>query len=217
MTTAGWLVPLIALPFFYVLPGDRVISILEQQRGQLGPIRVEAELAGLGESWPGSIVLELHPERGARVQDDAGGRWLVHEGRVVAGSSDPAPAWIPELEVLSLKTEEGIRDWLARARVDLAANQLGRLGEQDCFVLGGRDGSSQLWVDKDRFEVLRWVSGFGREVRYSSWTDWERLRFPSILELHDRNGPFATLAIHSVSAAPHLETVDFSPAWAHER
>jgi hypothetical protein len=207
------LIALLALPPAYVVPAERILTVLQEQRQKQTPLRIEAELSGLRDDWPQEVVFELHPEFGSRVQDDLGGRWLFSKGRLRAGSSDPAPSWVPELEVLVLKDRDALRTWFTRARVDLERNELARCGETDCFVLGGRDGRSQLWLEKNQFDVQRWVTSGGVEIHYRSYADWDGLRFPGVIELHDRNGIFATLAIHSVSVVPHLREGDFSQSW----
>ncbi len=125
LALASWAAALLVLAG-YVLPGERLLTALQHARAQLSPLRVDAELAGEVDGWPDAVFFEIHPELGVRAGDDAGGRWLVRNGRVIAGTSRPAPGWIPELELLALRTEEGLRAWLERARVDVAINQLGR-------------------------------------------------------------------------------------------
>jgi hypothetical protein len=197
----------------YVLPADRVVAELEEKRAKQVPLRIEAELSGVTLAWPTEVVFEIHPEYGFRVSDDQGGRWLIRRGVVVAGTREPAPPWIPELEILSLQASDDLRAWFRRAQVDLGRNELVRCGDLDCFVLGGKSGRSQVWIDKDSFDVERWTSGSGRTVGFLSYTSWDGLRFPGIIELRDRKGVFATLVIHAVRSANRLKPGDFSPAW----
>ena len=206
---AAWLMPGLG----YVLPAERVVRQLEQLRQKQVPLRIEAELSGVSGGWPSEVVFELHPEHGYRISDDQGGRWLIRGGNVVAGTSQPAPVWIPELELLILKLEEELLAWFRRAQVDLRRNELARCGELDCFVLGGEGGRSQVWIDKDSFEILRWTGNSGRSVEFLSYADWSGQRFPAIVELRDRHGAFATLAVHAVKRASRLGAGDFSPDW----
>ena len=197
------IVAALVLSFLWVLPGERMLSVLSEQRAGQVPIRIEAELARSGSGgsgWPDSVIFELHPELGVRVQDRRGGRWLVRGGRVIAGTGLPAPAWIPELEILALRTQEGLRTRLEQAGVDPLVNELGRIESTDCFVLGGRDAASQLWLEKDPLDVRRGVTGFGRRVHYSGWAEWDQQHFPSIFTIGRAADPepFATLAVISV-------------------
>lgn len=215
-TWAVALAALIAQPPAYVVPGDRLLTVLEERRSKLGAIRVRAELSGVVPDWPQEVVFELHPAFGYRVSDDQGGRWLIRAGRVLAGSSEPPPAWIPELELLVLKLQDELLDWCVRANIDIGVNELARCGDQDCFVLGGRSASAQLWIDKERLEILRWVAPLGRAIEYSSYADWDGRRFPTVVELRDGDRTYASLAVHTVSAAPGLGPRDFAPSWVIE-
>ena len=209
------LLGLIALPPAYVPPGERLLRVFEEQRHRQQPLRVEAELSGSRDDWPSEVVFELHPELGFRVKDDLGGRWLIRGGRVVAGTQRPAPAWIPELELLVLNREEDLRAWFERAEVDLRVNEIARHGEVDCFVIGGRQGRAQVWIDKDKLEILRWVTSYGRSVEYHAYEKWDGGRFPAVIELREDGEPFAILAVHAVGRARGLGEPDFEPGWVH--
>lgn len=207
------LLALPALPLAYVLAGTRVPLALAQQRSKQRAVRVEAELTGAGDEWPSDVVFELHPEHGYRVSDDQGGRWLIRGGAVLGATQRPVPAWIPDLEILVLNQEEAIRAWFQRAEIDLETNELVRLEEYECFVLGGRGARAQVWIDKDHLEILRWRSRSGRSTEYRSYSGWDGGRFPAVIELADRERPFATLAVHAVTRVK-LRERDFQPSWA---
>ncbi len=215
MNTLGLsaLAALIALPLGYVLPGDRVLDQVERRRESAQPLRVEAELSGVRPDWPGTVVFELHPRFGLRVSAERGDRWVFRKGRLLAGPDDRVPAWVPDLEILVARGEDELRRWLDRDDVDLTVNELGRCGESDCFVLGGRRGRGQVWVDKDSFEIVRWVSPWGRTTAFATYTDWDGLRFPETIELQDRKGVFATLVIVGVTRARDLRESGFSREW----
>jgi hypothetical protein len=210
---SSWiLAALVALPLGYVLPGERVLLELSNRRLKSTPLRVETELLGGADHWPRRVMFELHPDLGFRVSEPGGGRWLVRGGRVVA-SSAPTPPWIPALEILVLRQEEDLQAWMRWAGVPYDVNQLGRCGEMDCFVIGGRDGHRQLWIDKDRFEVLRWVAGPESAIEFSHYRNWEEIRFPSEIRIVDRDSEFAVFLLEQVSTAPELGAADFTPVW----
>ena len=214
LVLAGALSAWIGLPPAYILPGERVVEVLSEKRQRQTALRIEAELSGYGEGWPAEVRFELHPVLGNRVSDEHGHRWLIRDGRIVAGPDGLAPRWIPELEILSLQSPEGLLAWIERAGIDLEVNQLARCGEQDCFVLGGTTGRAQLWLEKERFEVMRWVSARGSTIDFDRYASWDGQRFPAIVELGDRNGPFATLVVHQVEGAPELGPRDYDVQWA---
>ena len=201
----------------FVLPGERVLLQLEAQRERIPPLRVEARLTGESAEaadWAPRVVFELHPLFGYRVSDSHGGRWLVRGGRVLASNEPHIPDWIPALEILVLRRAEELQAWLDWARVDTQVNQLGRCGESDCFVLGGRAATRQLWIDKDSFEVLRWVASSGRGIEFAQYANWGRVRFPSEIRIVERDRNFAVFSVTAVRAAPELEEAGFAPEWA---
>jgi hypothetical protein len=201
----------------FVLPSERVLLQLEERRARAKPLHIEADLAGDPrgvQAWAPRVVFELHPEFGARVSDSYGGRWLVRGRRVVASNRELVPDWIPALEILVLRSAEELQEWLDWARVDGQINQLGRCGEADCFVLGGRAATRQLWIDKDRFEILRWVAGSGRRIEFAQYANWGSVRFPSEIRVVERDENFAVFSVTAVRPISGLAEADFGPDWA---
>ncbi len=193
----------------YVLPVERVVAELSRTREDALPLRIEARLSGIVSAWPEQVVLELHPDFGLRAFDDRGGQWLVRQGQLVMGNPPRAPRWIPDIEILGLRGEEDLLTWLARARVDLGRNELARCGESDCYVLGGIGRGGQVWLEKERFEVLRLVLPGGRELLLEDYASWTGIRFPRTIKVLDTHGELATLTIESLSRAGNLGEEDF--------
>jgi hypothetical protein len=198
----------------WVLPPERVVHEMARIRARQGPIRAEAALVGVDSRWPEELRIELHPEHGVRISDDRGGRWLLREGRVVGRNRDAVPPWIPDLEILVIREEEALLRWLEMAQVDTELSQFARWGEADCFVLGGRKGEAQLWVEKGRFEVRRVLWRRGRRLDLGAYQEWDTLRFPGEIRVEDSVGPIATLQVVEAAWAPDLSSEDFTPEWA---
>lgn len=194
----------------YVLPVERVVAELARQREEALPLRLELSLDGILSSWPQRVMLELHPEFGLKVTDDLGGRWQLWQGRVVAGDSPRPPRWLPELEILTSNQEVDLRAWLQHARVDVYSNELGRCGEAVCFVLGGRGRPGQVWLNKDRFEVVRLSLPEERQLLFEAYRSWSGTRFPSEIKILDSHGVLATLTVLTLSSAPDLSEEDFA-------
>jgi hypothetical protein len=196
----------------YVLPGDRVVGMLAEARASRTPLHIEAKLTARDSKAPASLVIELHPDLGARISDDKGGRWLLSGGKVTAGTQLPPPAWLPDLAPLVMRRESELRGWLAAQGVDAAQNDLARCGDGDCWVLGGRSAPSQLWIQKPALELRRFVQGKTTRASYDDWQDFGKVRFPKRVQLSDESGPVATLTIDGVSAVT-LGAAELSSAW----
>ena len=197
----------------YVLPAARVLEQVAAHRAKAPALRVEARLEGIGEGWPEHVVLELHPKLGCRVSDGRGARWLLRDGRVQAGTHLPAPPWLPELDVLIAPDVAGLTRLLGELGIDVARNELGRCGGQDCFVLGGRSGAAQLWLDKDSFEVVELRLTDGRRIEFAAPRTWSGTRFPGEIRIHDEWGKIATLSVEAAGPATDLRAEDFSRRW----
>jgi hypothetical protein len=197
----------------FVVSGDHVVGLLAESRAKNTPLRIEAKLSARDSSAPTQVVIELHPELGARISDDKGGRWLVANGRAVAGTQMPAPAWLPDLAPLVLRRESELRAWIAAEGIDLARNELARCGDADCWVLGTRQGPAQLWVEKSALELRRVVGAHPARVAFDDWREFGKIRFPAKIEIADASGPpAAILAVANVTAIT-LGPGDLSPAW----
>ena len=207
---AGWLLG-------YVIPGDIVVAQLAKRSGFQSPVRVEATLNGVDDAWPQRVLFEIHPDLGVRISDGEGGRWLMRRGRVVAGTKIPGPEWLPQLEILTLHNEDELLGFLRRNGINADRNELARCGDYDCFVVGGRAGRGQLWLDKDGFVIQRLLLPEGRILQFAPpqrWGDGARgVSFPAEIQLLDATSRIATFQIDSAQRAPELGDVDFSPRW----
>jgi hypothetical protein len=198
----------------YVLPAPRALEQIGKAGALRGPISLVVRVEGVDPTWPGQVTIDVHPREGVRVDDGRGGRWVVRGGRVVGASTSALPAWLPQLEVLAFSSAEALTSWLQASGVDVEVNELGRCGAEDCFVIGGRQGAAQLWVEKDRFEARRWVSGLGRSFEFGPYATFGNVKFPSKIEIFETEGRLATLTVSQLSPASTLGPADFSPRWA---
>jgi hypothetical protein len=211
-TRATALAAVVLLCIGFVLPPEKIVRVMSQQRGKAKPLRVELELVRMDDSGTRLIRAEIHPDRGARFEDADGTRWLLRDGRVMAGP-DASSQSIPDLDVLLLRGEGALNGWLAAKNISVETSYLARCGDADCLVIGEPDAHSQLWVDKDRFEVRRFVAGFDHVVDLEEWADFDGVRFPARTRVSDVNGPLAELHVRALAVAPELDQADFSGAW----
>ena len=204
------LIPVLA----YVLPAGRALEQIGKAGALRGPISLAVRVEGVDPTWPGQVSIDVHPREGVRVDDGRGGRWVVSGGRVVGASTSALPAWLPQLEVVGFASAEALTSFLQASGVDVQRNELGRCGPEDCFVIGGRDGPAQLWVEKDRFEARRWVSALGRSFEFAPYATFGNVKFPSKIEVFESEGRLATLTVIQLSPASSLGPSDFSARWA---
>ncbi len=205
-----------ALCTAYVLPVDRVVLRMATEHKGTPPLRVEATLQGIGDAWPERVTFELHPDFGFRLEGDRGNRWLFHAAGGVDGSDLPAPPWIPDLRLLALRDAVLLSERVAATGLDPESSELARCGEQDCFVLGGRDARAQIWVGKDRFEILEQQDERGRRTRYGGHRTWGKVRFPQEIQIFDTYGSVASLVVESVTVENALTAEHFSPRWVSD-
>ena len=196
----------------YVVPGDRVLGMLAETRSARTPLRVEAKLQARDGKAPAGLVIEIHPDLGERVSDERGGRWVVSGGKATAGTQLPAPAWVPDLAPLVMRRESQLRGWLGAEGVDPAQNDLARCGDGDCWVLGGRAGPAQLWIQKPGLELRKLVGGKATRASYDDWQEFGKIRFPKRIEISDESGSVATLTVQSVNAIT-LGAAELAPSW----
>lgn len=202
----------------WILPGERVLQQVARARETAPALGVEASVSGVVGAEDAALQIDLHPDRGVRLQAASGERWLVRGARVLGAPGASPPSWIPWLDILTIRAEGGLLSWLAAVRIDPARNGLARCGEEeDCFVLGGLDAPAQLWIEKERFEVRRYRSASGRVVRFEAWAELDGVRFPGVIEVEDPLGPVARLEVRAVGQAPELERADFGTDWLRER
>ena len=196
----------------YFAPGDKVVAQLAAAQASQPALHVQAALSAAASDAPSSLSIDLHPDFGMRVTDDRGGRWVVQRGRVLAGTTLPLPAWLPDLEVLALRHEADLLNWLGAQGIDITANELARCGDGDCYVLGTRQSLAQLWIEKRPLEVRRVVLPGRGQSDLEEWRSFDTIRFPARIEISSSEGT-ATLAVESATPAPRLSSADFSEAW----
>lgn len=200
-------------PVAYVLPVGRVLEQWDASAGRRGAVRLDFTLSDGPPEWPGRLVIDVHPDLGARVDAGEAGRWVMRGGELIAGSAPEAPVWLPQLELLVVRDRAALQAWLG---FDLSRNRLARCGLSDCFVLGGPAALPEVWLDKDTFEIRRFRSERGIVTEYDEYRDYSRVRFPREIRILDGDRRVATLRLFELRAAPNLAAEDFSPAWVRQ-
>ena len=196
----------------WIAPGEQVVAQLAEARASQPPLRIEALVSSPRDtSAARKLTLEVHPELGGRAADDKGGRWVWNIGRTISGTQTPPPAWLPDLGPLLLRREGDLRTWLAADGVNLAANELARCGDGDCWVLGTRASPEQIWIEKPELELRRVVRQTQR-ISFDQWQEFGKIRFPAKIEIADEKGVVALLTVQSVNPIA-LSSADLQPSW----
>jgi hypothetical protein len=198
---------LLALPLLgFVLPAERVLLQIANVRRGNPPVQLTVTVGGLEEDEGLHAWVDLHPGGGWRIVDEHGSRWVGQGSWLQRGPGVAPPAGLTEAWLLLASDEERLPVLVAQLGVDLRQNQLARCGEADCFVLGGRHGRTQLWVEKDRFEVLRYLGRGGDRVEFESYREHlGRLRLPAQIRVTDPYGEETLVRVVGVERAPGLE------------
>jgi hypothetical protein len=189
----------------YVLPADRVLKEIARSRDRVSPVRIRVEVERAGTDRPASLRVEVHPKGGWRIQSDDGSRWVGRGPSLIEGPPDAPPGGLGAAWLILISEEGKLRSYLARLGVNLDRNQLGRCGDDDCFVFGGRDGAAQLWVDKDRLEVRKLRDRKGQEVEFDGYRGGiGPVRVPTIIRVLDPLGTIGEAAVVEFEEAPEL-------------
>ncbi len=196
----------------------RAIADANRVSGRTAPLLLEVRLLIAGGGASASGVIATHPNGLARLElESAMGfveRHLLRGTEYRASRNgqrieDPHP-FLPPLFLLQAGSGESLT--AALSSLGMASQQivLGRLGDRDCYVLGGRrypDAQGQesllpsFWVDSQSLDPLRIVAADGTEYRLGEIQRFEGIRFPRHIEI-DPPGPLrARLELIGVTQA----------------
>jgi len=198
--------------------------------GRSGPLWLDVTLT-LGEGEPAATgVLASHPTGLARLE-------LRHksgfvERHLLLGDDyrasrdgqllrEPHP-FLPPLFLLQATSGAALQAALASYGVASDVVELGRQGDRDCYVLGGRaprgPGGAEgaplpaLWVDAESFEPLRLDRRDGVQLRFGPALAFGAIRAPGFVTIASPGRPLARLEITRVAPA-NAPAAGFAPGW----
>ena len=184
---------------------SRVLTEMTRARARVSPVRIRVEVERADADRPVGLRVEIHPGGGWRIQAEDGSRWVGRGPSVIEGPQDAPPGGLGAAWLMLISRKGTLRSYLSRLGIDLNRNQLGRCGDDDCFVLGGRDGAAQLWVDKDHLEVRKLRDRKGQEVEFDGYRGGiGPVRVPTIIRVLDPLGTIAEAAVVEFEEAPEL-------------
>lgn len=193
------------------------VAAMNRVSGRAVPVLVDITLT-LGDSAVAITgVLASHPTGLARLELRTEGFIERHLllGNVHTASRDgqllsaPYP-FLPPVFFLQATSGAALRAALASFGVPDVEVVLGRVGDRDCYVFGGRlpraeDGEEQmlpsLWVDMESLEVVLIDRPDGIRFRFGPSADFGGIRLPSWIDVESPDLPTARLQIDRAAPA----------------
>ena len=220
--------PLVALLAALALPAGGAIPKAErvadavaeanEDGGRTEPLWIDVQLR-IGDSAPvASGVLATHPTGLARLELKSTSGFVERhllQGEAYTASRDGQiledhRPFLPPVFLLQADSGAALRAALGSYGVDAAQGALGRVGEHDCYVLGGRlprmpDGREpyrpSVWVDQETYEVVRIDRADGVRFHLGPFQSFGGIRAPRWIEIEAPDQPPARLALERVVRA----------------
>jgi hypothetical protein len=188
---------------------ERAVADANRAAGRSSPLLLDVRLqiSGGGPSAKGTLA--THPTGLARLELESGmgftERHLLRGTEYRASRDgqpigDPHP-FLPPLFLLQAGSGEALGAALSSLGMADQDIVLGRIGDLDCYVLGGRRYPSDpneppgaepllpsLWVDTRSYDPVRMVGADGTEYRLSEMGAFKGIRFPRVIDI-DPPGP----------------------------
>lgn len=208
---------------------ERAVADANRSAGRSGPLLLDVRLQIAGGGASATGVIATHPTGLARLELESGmgftERHLLRGTEYRASRDgqtidDPHP-FLPPLFLLQAGSGEALGAALASLGMTADSIVLGRLGDRDCYVLGGRAARGEqgaepllpsLWVDIQSYEPIRMVGADGTEYRLVDVQSFKGIRMPRFVEI-DPPGPLrARLEVLGARQAD-APAAAFQPEW----
>ena len=215
---------MLALPALAAIPEAakiaKAVAESNEISGRGGALLLDVQLRIEGREGPPAAqgVIATHPTGLARMELRSGQgfveRHLLQSDTYQASRDgelldEPHP-FLPPVFLLQASSGEALTAALRSYGVSERDVVLGRMGDRDCYVFGGRVMGSpegeetllpSLWVDMESLEPLRIVRDDGVEYRLGPPTLFDRIRVPTWVEIVDPDGLTARLEVTRAAAA----------------
>jgi len=186
--------------------------------GRSIPVLLELTLSIGGRERAATVVLASHPTGLARLELSSSQGFVERhllQGNSYTASRDgellnrPYPFLAP-LFFLQAGSGAALRAALVSYGVASGQAVLGRLGDRDCYVFGGRmprgaDGEERmlpsLWVDMETYEVVQIDRPDGVRFRFGPSTRFESIQAPQWIAVEAPGQPAARLEVVRVAPA----------------
>jgi hypothetical protein len=195
------------------------------------PLEIGVELVRDGSEVVGAGTLQIHPAGLARLEL-RGAAGLV-ERHLLLGASHAAsrngaplanpPPFLAPLQLLQASSPAALESALGQLGAAPGEIALGRAGESDCFVLGGRDPGpdrapprrAALWVDSTSFEAARIDRADGVRFELGPPDSFGEVRFPAWITVVAPAQPALRLVVRTVARSA-LDAGAFRREWLVE-
>jgi len=196
----------------YILRGPHLLELLTQQYGRSKSLMVVQKVL-FYEAVTGEVLAEadetlryLFPNafRSDSISPHASRVHLVSGGKTLTVVNEKMVADDETLfdlykDILLYRSRELLRKKLAAAGVDTSLTCLGRFEGRVAVVLGSEKPNeqvSQVWVDKETFQPMRWVlvdgtgetPGMVMEIRYNDWRQVNKTWYPMHVAIYKGGG-----------------------------
>jgi hypothetical protein len=196
----------------YILRGPHLLELLTHQYGRSKSLMVVQKVL-FYEAVTGEVLAEadetlryLFPnvfrsdsisQHASRVHLVSGGETLtVIDEKIVA---DDETLFDLYKDLLLYRSRELLGKKLAAAGIDTSLTCLGRFEGRVAVVLGSEKPNervSQVWVDKETFQPMRWVlvggtdeaPGMAMEIRYNDWRQVNKAWYPMHIAIYKDGG-----------------------------
>jgi len=210
----------------YILRGPHLLELLTQQYGKskslmvvqkvlfyevvTGEVLAEADET-LRYLFPNVFRSDSISQHASRVHLVSGGKtFTVIDEKIVA---DDETLFDLYKDILLYRSRELLGKRLVAAGIDISLTCLGRFEGRIAVVLGSEKPNehvSQVWVDKETFQPMRWVlvdgtdgaPGTAMEIRYDDWRQVNHTWYPMYVAIYKGGGIVREIRVEALRVNP---------------
>jgi outer membrane lipoprotein-sorting protein len=212
--------------YAYILRGPHLLELMTRQYGKSkslmvtqkvffyetasGGATVEAEET-LRYIFPDIFRSDSISEHASRVHLVSGGKTLtVVDQQIVANDETLFDLY---KDILLYRSRESLGKRLAAIGIDTSLTCLGRFEGRTAVVLGSEKSGervSQVWVDKETFQPMRWVlidgtddaPGMATEIRYDDWRQVNNTWYPMHVAIYKKGKIAREIRVEALRVNP---------------
>ena len=210
----------------YILRGPHLLALMTQQYGKSKSLMVVQKVL-FYEAESGKVIVEADEtlryrfpdvfrsdsisQHASRIHLVSGGETLTVVNQEIV--ADDETLFDLYKDILLYRSGESLGKRLAAAGIDTALTCLGRFEGRTAVVLGSEKPNepvSQVWVDKETFQPMRWVlvdgtentPGVTTEIRYDEWRRVSNTWYPMHVAIYKDGGIMREIKVASMRVNP---------------